>query len=120
MDLEGKGLRYKVVGTGNEITNQVPKSGAEVEIGSEVILYVTKSEADSGSVKVPDVMGKSYSDAVDILSDAGFEVVFEGDTDGFVAAQDPKHGISVDKGSEIKIKLTEKKEATEQKPETTT
>ena len=109
MDLEGRGLNYKVVGTGNSITNQVPKAGTEVEVGSEVILYVAKSEDDSGTSKVPDVMGKSYSDAVAILSDAGFEVVFEGEIgNSIVTAQDPKYGVSVDPGAEIKITLTKK------------
>ena len=109
MDLEGRGLNYKVVGTGNTITNQVPKGGTEVEVGSEVILYVAKSEDDSGTVKVPNVMGKSYSDAVSILSDAGFEVVFEGEIgNSVVTAQDPKYGVSVDEGSEVTITLTKK------------
>ncbi|MBQ9092008.1 MAG: PASTA domain-containing protein [Anaerotignum sp.] len=109
MDLEGRGLNYKVVGTGNTITNQVPKDGTEVEVGSEVILYVAKSENDSGTVKVPNVMGKSYSDAVSLLSDEGFEVVFEGEIgNSVVTAQDPKYGVSVDKGSEVTITLTKK------------
>ena len=109
MDLEGRGLNYKVVGTGNTITNQVPKSGTEVEVGSEVILYVAKSEEDNGTSKVPDVIGKSYSDAVSILSDAGFEVVFEGEIgNSIVTAQDPKYGVSVAPDSEVKITLTKK------------
>jgi len=54
-------------------------------------------------------MGKSYSDAVSILSDAGFEVVFEGEIgNSFVTAQDPKYGVSVDEGSEVLIRLTKK------------
>ena len=109
MDLEGRGLNYKVVGTGNSITNQVPKAGTEVEVGSEVILYVAKSEEDSGTVKVPDVMGKSYSEAVSTLSEEGFEVVFEGEIgNSVVTAQDPKYGVSVDKGSEVTITLKKK------------
>ena len=117
MDLEGRGLNYKVVGTGNTITNQVPKSGTEVEVGSEVILYVAKSEDDSGTVKVPNVMGKSYTDAVSALQSEGFEVVFEGEIgNSFVTAQDPKYGVSVDKGSEVTITLTKKEP---EKPEST-
>ena len=109
MDLDGKGLNYKVVGTGNTITNQVPKGGTKVEVGSEVILYVAKSESDSGTVKVPDVMGKTFSEAVKTLSDAGFEVVFNGETtNSTVTAQDPKYGVSVEEGSEITITLTKK------------
>ena len=109
MDLEGRGLNYKVVGTGNTITNQVPKSGTEVEVGSEVILYVAKSEDDSGTVKVPNVMGKSYTEAVSTLQSEGFEVVFEGEIgNSFVTAQDPKYGVSVEEGSEVVITLTKK------------
>ncbi len=114
LDLEGRGLSYKVVGTGNTITNQVPKSGTKIEEGSEVILYVTKSESDSGTVKVPSVLGKSYSEAVDALSAAGFEVVFEGETENStVTAQNPKYGVSVAKGSEISITLTQQAEKAE-------
>ena len=109
MDLEGRGLNYKVVGTGNTITNQVPKSGTEVEVGSEVILYVAKSEDDSGAIKVPNVIGKSYTEAVSTLQGEGFEVVFEGEIgNSIVSSQDPKHGVSVSEGSEIKIILTKK------------
>ena len=113
MDLEGRGLRYKVVGTGNSITNQVPKGGTEVEVGSEVILYVAKTESDSGTVKVPNVIGKAYSEAVSALQKEGFEVIFEGEIgNSIVSAQNPKYGVSVEKGSEVTITLT-KKETTE-------
>lgn len=119
MDLDGKGLNYKVVGTGNSITNQVPKSGTKVEVGSEVILYVAKSEADNGTVKVPDVVGKTYSEAVKTLSDEGFEVVFKGETENStVTAQDPKYGVSVEEGSEVTITLT--KQETAEEPKKTT
>lgn len=123
MDLDGKGLNYKVVGTGNTITNQVPKSGTKVEVGSEVILYVAKSESDSGTVKVPDVMGKTYSEAVKVLSDAGFEVIFNGETsNSTVTAQDPKYGVSVEDGSEVTITLTKQEgsEETAEEPKKTT
>ncbi|MDD3393875.1 MAG: penicillin-binding transpeptidase domain-containing protein [Anaerotignum sp.] len=107
-DLDAKELTYKVVGTGNTITNQVPKAGATVEKGSEIILYVEKSSSDAGVVSVPNVVGKTYSDATSILTEAGFEVVFEGDTDGVVSSQEPKYGVSVEKGGEVKIKLVPK------------
>ncbi|NCC16212.1 MAG: PASTA domain-containing protein [Clostridia bacterium] len=107
-DLDAKELTYKVVGTGNTITNQVPKAGETVEKGSEIILYVEKSSSDAGAVSVPNVVGKTYSDATSILTEAGFEVVFEGDTDGVVSFQEPKYGVSVEKGGEVKIKLVPK------------
>ena len=67
-------------------------------------------------------MGKSYSDAVSILSEEGFEVVFEGEIgNSVVTAQDPKYGVSVDEGSEVVITLTKKEtESTEETPKTQT
>lgn len=51
------------------------------------------------------------------LSDAGFEVTFEGETtNSTVTAQDPKYGVSVEADSEVKITLT-KKEAAEETAE---
>jgi len=112
-DLDAKGLNYKVVGTGNTITNQVPKGNTKVETGSEIILYVEKSSEDTETVSVPNVEGKTYNDATTALTEAGFEVVFEGDTDGVVSSQNPKYGVSVEKGGEVKIKLVPKPEKTE-------
>lgn len=76
-----------------------------MEVNSEVILYVEKSEEESGTIKVPNVVGKSYDAAVKELSDLEFEVVFEGEKGGNVVSQSPKHGLSVEPGSEITIKL---------------
>lgn len=121
LDLDAQGLNYKIVGTGNQITNQVPKSGTDVEAGSEVILYVEKSEEESGTVKVPDVVGKSYNAAVQELKELEFEVVFEGEQDGIVASQSPKQGLSVERGSEISIKLEKAaEEGTQAEPKNNT
>ena len=63
-------------------------------------------------MKVPDVMGKSYSDAVSVLTEAGFEVIFEGEIgNSYVTAQEPKHGVSVAQASEVKISLTKRETA---------
>lgn len=104
-DLDGKELTYKVVGNGNTVVNQVPKGGTTVDVGSEVILYVQRSEEDTGTVSVPNVVGKNYEQAETTLTNAGFTVAFEGDQLGTVTAQDPKYGVSVAKGSEVMLTL---------------
>ena len=104
-DLDGKELTYKVVGNGNTVVNQVPKGGTTVDVGSEVILYVQRSEEDTGTVSVPNVVGKNYEQAETMLTNAGFTVAFEGDQSGTVTAQDPKYGVSVAKGSEVMLTL---------------
>ena len=109
-DLDGKDLRYKVVGTGNQVVNQVPKGGTSVDVGSEVILYVEKSAEDSGTVSVPNVVGKTYTEAEKTLQDAGFTVAFEGDNTGIVTAQNPKYGVSVEKNTEVLLTMEKPKE----------
>lgn len=104
-DLDGKELTYKVVGNGNTVVNQVPKGGTTVDVGSEVILYVQRSEEDTGTVSVPNVVGKNYEQAETTLTNAGFTVAFEGDQSGTVTAQDPKYGVSVAKGSKVMLTL---------------
>lgn len=104
-DLDGKELTYKVVGNGNTVVNQVPKGGTTVDVGSEVILYVQRSKEDTGTVSVPNVVGKNYEQAETTLTNAGFTVAFEGDQSGTVTAQDPKYGVSVAKGSEVMLTL---------------
>lgn len=119
-DLDAKELKYKVVGTGNQVVNQVPKAGTKVDVGSEVILYVEKSEGDSGTVSVPNVVGKTYAEAEKILKDTGFVVGFEGDQEGVVTAQNPKYGVSVEKNTEVLLimeKPKQDKPKTEQKQE---
>ena len=104
-DLDARELTYKVVGNGNTVVNQVPKGGTTMDVGSEVILYVERSEEDAGTVSVPNVVGKNYEQAETTLTNAGFTVAFEGDQAGTVTAQDPKYGVSVAKGSEVMLTL---------------
>lgn len=108
--LDSKGLNYKVVGTGNTITNQAPHAGAQLEEGGEVILYVKKGEKDEGDIVIPNVVGKDYHEAVTLLNDAGFEVGMEGDKEGLVIKQSPQHGISAKNGSSVTITLQDNKE----------
>lgn len=103
--LDTIGLNSKVIGSGNLITNQVPHEGVEVEEESEILLYVTKEENETGDVSVPNVEGKSYNEAVTILNDAGLQVKSTGDEDGIVEAQNPKGGIYVD-SSAITVEIT--------------
>lgn len=104
-DLDARELTYKVVGNGNTVVNQVPKGGTTVDVGSEVILYVERSEEDTGTVSVPNVVGKNYEQAETTLTNAGFTVAFEGEQSGIVTAQNPKYGVSVAKGSEVMLTL---------------
>ena len=62
---------------------------------------------------MPDVTGKTYSEAVKEITAAGLSAVSENeDESGVVVKTDPAHGITVDEGSEVKIYLGDKQDET--------
>jgi serine/threonine-protein kinase len=106
-DLTAKGLKYahaeaysdtieagKVVGTS-------PAAGKQVNKGDTVTITVSKGRQ---LFEVPNVLGKRYSDAVQVLEEAGFSV---GDVRGRggdrVRATDPSPGDMVPKGTVVDI-----------------
>ena len=114
LSLDSKNLNYRTVGTGNIVVNQFPHGGTQVEEGSQSTLYVEKGEDDEGTMPVPDVRGKNYSEAVTLLNDSGFEVKTENEkTDGVVLSQSPKYGVSVELGTEITLTMGEQQKEEE-------
>lgn len=99
-----QGLKIKVLGTGSVIINQIPKAGEVVEKDTEVILYLDKAK-DAKTVKVPDLIGKTYDEAMAILNELGIVPVVEGEQEGLVITQEPKKDITVDVGGSIRIKF---------------
>jgi beta-lactam-binding protein with PASTA domain len=82
----------------DEVINSNPPEGSEVEKGSTVTLYVSRGEKS-----VPNVVGKSVSDAKNTLEDAGFDVDVSGPDDGTVTDQDPNAGDDLSPGETVKI-----------------
>jgi len=82
----------------DEVINSNPPEGSEVEKGSTVTLYVSRGEKS-----VPDVVGKSVSDARNKLEDAGFDVEVSGPDNGKVTDQDPNGGDDLARGETVKI-----------------
>ena len=82
----------------DEVINSNPPEGSEVEKGSTVTLYVSRGESS-----VPNVVGKSVSDARNTLEDAGFDVEVNGPSDGKVTDQDPGGGEDASRGDTVEI-----------------
>jgi serine/threonine-protein kinase len=82
----------------DEVINSNPPEGTEVEKGSTVTLFVSK-----GRSSVPNVVGKSVSDARSTLRDAGFDVSVNGPDDGTVTDQDPNAGDQASPGDTVRI-----------------
>ena len=81
-----------------EVINSNPPQGSEVEKGSTVTLFVSKGESS-----VPNVVGRSVSDAKNILDDAGFDVSVDGPDNGTVTDQDPDSGDKASPGDTVRI-----------------
>ena len=100
-----KGLSYQIVGEGSVVTSSVPHAGTEVNEESTVIVYVTKGANDDNMTQTPDVMGRTYDEAVGALMDAGLSPVVNGDENGVVVGQNPRKGEYVSNGTEVAITL---------------
>ena len=82
----------------DEVINSNPPEGSDVEKGSTITLYVSRGEAS-----VPNVVGKSVSDARNTLEDAGFDVEVSGPDNGKVTEQDPGAGEDLAPGETVEI-----------------
>lgn len=90
----------------NQVTDQDPAAGEEVDAYSYVKIYY--SQEDKG-VTIPDVTKKSVSEATRIIEDAGLSVsgtseAYSDTVDkGKVSGTDPVVGSSVEKSSSVKL-----------------
>jgi hypothetical protein len=91
----------EVSGTGDLIGEQVPTAGTEVEPGTAV--HVGLAAVEASFVVVPDLVGTSLSDALDVLEPAGLTlggVSGEGDT---IRDQAPAPGTEVPSGTPVDV-----------------
>lgn len=65
--LKDAGLRYRTIGQGNVITNQLPAAGMEIAAETEIILYFD-AEISPEKEKMPDLTGMDLDRARDTLS----------------------------------------------------
>jgi serine/threonine-protein kinase len=84
-----------------------PKAGTQLRVGEPVTIVVSSGESDT--VKVPDVVGKDFDDAADILDEFDLDakgrsaIPFLGRSDGQVVEQSPRAGTTVERGSTVTL-----------------
>jgi serine/threonine-protein kinase len=116
--LDDAGLKYDITEIDSDqpagvVLSQDPDGGQKRNKGDNVALTVSKGPPQ---VQVPDVRGKTGTEAFNILADAGFRPRFDGNggpADGKVVSTDPPAGTKADKNSSVTIR-------TETPPTTTT
>ena len=105
--LAGTGFGCRVIGSGGEVSAQLPSAGSEIAAGSEVILYAGGEAA--GSAVVPDLSGMGYAEAREALAELGL-FISSGGTGGLdggrvVSGQDAAAGSAAASGSVITVTL---------------
>jgi eukaryotic-like serine/threonine-protein kinase len=88
------------------VYNQDPDAGSKVDKGGTVTIFVSTGPP---KVNVPAVKGKTWSNAQQELTDAGFRpeehFVPGGKTKGIVTATDPPAGTAAPKGSTVRVNV---------------
>ncbi|MCI6319924.1 MAG: PASTA domain-containing protein [Clostridiales bacterium] len=107
--LESVGFAYKTVGSGNTVTDQTPAGGAIIPNNATVILYLG-AEKSSELCTVPNVVGRTASEANQALTNAGLIMKVTGATStssGNVHAisQSVPEGTQVEAGSVITVRF---------------
>lgn len=109
--LNKEGLKFRKVGEGTTVTDQIPASGSTIPGGSEVVLYLGE-EKPTDLVTVPDVTGKTLDNARAALEKAGLYMRANGITDyysaGTVAAnQSVASGEQVARGTVVDVSFVD-------------
>lgn len=78
--ISGLGLGYEVIGGGSNVIAQVPSAHESVMRNTGRVLLFTGGEAEE-NVRVPNVVGKLATDAINSLISAGFNIQLAGVSD---------------------------------------
>ena len=107
--LKSAGFTYRTVGSGETVTDQTPAGGAIVPNNASVVLYLEAEKSDTPST-VPDVTGKTPTEANKALTNAGLIMKVAGATSasgGSVTAisQNAEAGSQLPAGSVVTVRF---------------
>ncbi len=108
--LAERSLTYRVVGSGDTVTSQIPASGAKIPGGSTVVLYMGES-APTDLITVPDFTGMTVSQANSAIANSGqLYLKAKGSTasgSGVATDQSPAAGSRVARGTVVTVEFTD-------------
>ncbi len=106
------GLRYRTIGDGETVTEQLPAAGSEIADGSEIILYLGAGISPDTET-VPDLTGMRYDEARDALSYYGLYLSTRSALGGerSVSAQSLPAGSQAEHGTVVEVTLVDSDEA---------
>ena len=108
-ELEKKGFTYRTVGSGSNVTGQIPAAGLSIPGGSTVILYMGE-EVPADQVEIPDVTGMSPAKVKESLEAKGLflrAVGVSGDynANAVASGQSLDPGIMVTRGTVVEVRF---------------
>lgn len=107
--LDDLGLTYEVIGSGNRVMAQCPRTGSLITKGGKVMLY-TEEMIEPETVQVPNLIGMTASEANEALTERGLNIVTMGasaqNADAKVQFQSETAGTMVEIGSVINLTMT--------------
>ncbi|MBE7058663.1 MAG: PASTA domain-containing protein [Ruminococcaceae bacterium] len=108
-ELKSEGFSYVLADADSDadlsslrVEEQIPRSNSYVMSGSSVVIY-TSSESPKRTVTVPNLVGYSLAEAVDVLKNIGLNV--HAKNIGTVVSQSIPEGTVVNRGSVIELEL---------------
>lgn len=110
--LASEGFGYKVLGSGDKVTGQLPKKGSVIADGSTVLLYAGETASDAVRT-VPELCNISYSEALRKLEGSGIFISCDSVSfpqDKIIVSQSVKRGTAVKQGTVIKVSFAREDE----------
>ena len=106
--LNGKKMSYRTVGSGDTVTDQIPKAQSVVPATAEVVLYLGGSAPDK-TVTVPTVTGLSFNAAKSRIENLGLYMKVSGNTSGknVQAISQTNAGESLAVGSVVTVEFND-------------
>lgn len=107
-DLGYRGVKYEIIGSGDTVTSQIPKSGSTITKDTGKLLLYTGDETPKNTITVPDVKGKTAEAANRSIVNLGLNIKINGASGGegaTVISQSPEAGEVVPVGTVITIEL---------------
>lgn len=107
--VKDRGFGCQIIGDGDTITDQTPAGGAIIPGNATVILYAGAEKATE-LCTVPNLLGRTASEANSLASNAGLILRFTGTTNStsgsiVVLNQDVEAGAQVESGTVISVQL---------------
>ena len=109
-DILSKGLKYTVVGDGEFVREQIPRTGSSLLKGGNIILYTDNiNTEEKETVTVPDVSGMTAGQANKRMTDAGLNINIIGaesmDSSAIALKQEPAAGEKVLIGTVVTVEF---------------